>query len=369
MVLDWYRIANESGVESPAVLLFPERIEENIRRMIALSGDVERLRPHVKTHKLPQVIRMQLEAGITRFKCATLSEAAMSAEAGASDMLLAYPLYGPAVVKLLQLKMRYPGVRFATLIDNQPQATALERQAEAASTSLDVYLDIDVGMGRTGIEPGPEALELYRYAAGSRWLNLCGLHLYDGHLHQPELEQREAGCAAYFIKIQAFILELHAAGFQTPELICGGTPTFPIHARYPDRTLSPGTTLLWDWGYATKFKDLPFLNATVLLTRVVSKPGRDKLCLDLGHKALASEMPPPRIWFFDLPDWEPVGHSEEHLVISTPDAGRFAEGDCLYGIPIHICPTMALHDTVWAVTNRHAEEKWRVAARTRELSV
>lgn len=364
----WYTLANESEIPSPAILLFPDRIRENIRRMIAIAGDVGRLRPHVKTHKLPPVIRMQVDAGITKFKCATLSEAAMVAENGGRDILVAYPLYGPAPGQLSDLIAQHPGVRFSVLADHDRQVTLLEDHFRRAGQRPGVFLDIDAGMERTGIKPGPAALDLYVRLAGSPVLQARGLHIYDGHLHQPDRQEREARCAAYFMEINNLLSELEKRNIRPEELVCGGTPTFPIHAGHPERTLSPGTILLWDWGYSSKFRDLDFLHAAILFTRVVSKPGANKLCLDLGHKAVASEMTPPRVYFPDLPEYEHTGHSEEHLVITVEDGGRFAVGDCLYGIPMHICPTMALHDFVWAVSENKAMEKWYVTARTREVS-
>ena len=364
----WHTITNEADVESPAVLLFPDRIRENIRRMVALAGGPGRLRPHVKTHKMPQVIRMQTEAGITRFKCATLSEADMVAASGGKDILMAYPLYGPAAVRLFQLIKQYPNVRFSAIVDNAGQAVVLENLAESAGVVLDVFPDLNVGMGRTGISPGPEAIDLCVRLARSPHLHLQGLHIYDGHLHQSDPLQRETACEAYFSGVNDLIRDLEKHGWKPEELVCGGTPTFPVHARHPERTLSPGTVLLWDWGYSTKFTDLDFLHAAVLLCRVVSKPGRNKLCLDLGHKAVASEMRPPRVHLIGVPEYEHLGHSEEHLVIGFEGADRFNTGDCLYGIPTHICPTMALHDYVWAVSEHRAAEKWRVAARGRVVT-
>lgn len=368
MTGEWYKISNEAEVPSPAVLLFPDRIRENIREMIAVAGDPGRLRPHVKTHKLPQLIRLQTEAGIGRFKCATLSEADMVAAAGGRDILIAYPLYDPSIVQLFQLIEKHPSVRFAALADNAGQLQLLENHARRNKTPLDVFLDLDVGMGRTGIPPGPEALELYLKLASSSWLRPRGLHAYDGHINMPDPTERAAACAAYFSRVDALTGDLKAAGAPPEELVCGGTPTLPVHAGFPERTLSPGTVLLWDWGYSDKFRDLHFQHAAVLFTRVISKPGRNKLCLDLGHKALASEMTPPRVYLFGIPAYEQLVHSEEHLVISFEGAERFSAGDCLYGIPIHICPTMALHDFVWTVENGKATEQWRVTARTRAVT-
>ena len=154
-----------------------------------------------------------------------------------------------------------------------------------------------------------------------------------------------------------------------PLLVAGGSPTFPFHARETDRQCSPGTTVLWDFGYGDKFLDLPFLPAAVLLTRVISKPGPNRLCLDLGHKAVAAENPHPRVRFLELPDAPAISQSEEHLVIETPRAAEFAVGDTLHGIPRHICPTVALYSEATLVRAGAAVERWPIAARARRLTV
>ncbi len=367
--MDWYKISNEPDIPSPTMLVFPDRIRENIRRMAAIAGSPQRLWPHVKTHKLPQVVRMQLEAGINRFKCATIREARMAAEAGAAEILMAYPLYGPAVEQLFGLIARYPDTRFSAIVDNPQHGRWLEAAALSHARPLDVFLDLDVGMERTGIKPGREALQLYRTIAGSAWLNARGLHIYDGHMHIPDREEREMACAACFAPVTELIQALEADGLKPEELICGGSPSFPIHAQHPERILSPGTTLLWDVGYSSKFRDMDFLHAALAFTRVVSKPGKGKLCLDLGHKAIASEMQPPRAAIFGIPDYELAVHSEEHMVIAFGEAEKYSVGDCLYAIPRHICPTMALHSHVWAVEGGRAVEAWPVVAREREVGL
>jgi D-serine deaminase-like pyridoxal phosphate-dependent protein len=127
--------------------------------------------------------------------------------------------------------------------------------------------------------------------------------------------------------------------------------------------------VLWDAGYAAKLPDLEFQNAAVLLTRVVSRPAPNRLCLDLGHKAVASEMPHPRVLFSELSDALAVGHNEEHLVLETDRAAKFTVGSVLYGLPWHICPTVALHDRVQVVRDGRISEEWTVTARARRLSI
>ncbi len=366
---DWHAIQNAGEVSSPALLLYPDRIRENIRRMVRLGGGTSRLRPHIKTHKLAELVRMQIEDGIHKFKCATIAEAEMAADAGAKDVLIAYPLVGPNAKRLLDLTQKFPDTKFSCVADDASGIRHLSKAFSDAGRTLDLLLDVDCGQHRTGAEPGPAAVELYRLIATSPGLRAGGLHVYDGHIHEPDLVKRTEMCATAFAPVSKFRSELLAAGLSVPRVVAGGTPTFPIHAKNESFECSPGTCLLWDFGYAEKFTDMDFLIAAVVLTRVVSKPGADRLCLDLGHKAVAAENPAPRVKFLNLPDAVAIGHSEEHLVVESAQAGKFAVGDCLYGVPRHICPTVALHSEAVVIRSGIATERWRVTARERRITI
>jgi D-serine deaminase-like pyridoxal phosphate-dependent protein len=367
--MEWYQLSNEADVPSPALLIFEERVEHNLRLMLQIAGGPARLRPHVKTHKLGPIVARQLALGITRFKCATVAEAEMCADAGAPDVLLAFPAVGPNVARLCVLAKHFPRTRFSALVDDASAIRALGLAAVQAGLMLDVFLDLDCGMHRTGALPDAGAQELYRLLSMTPGLHAAGLHAYDGHLHESDPEARRAQCEAAFAPVLALRRELESAGLPVPVLVASGSPTFPMHAAQTDRECSPGTTVLWDFGYGDKFADLPFQHAAVLLTRVISKPGPNRLCLDLGHKAVAAENPPPRVRLLELPDAVAVMHSEEHLVIETPRAAEFAVGDTLHGIPRHVCPTVALYSEAVVVRAGAAVERWPIAARARRLTI
>ncbi len=365
---DWMRVGNETEVVSPSLLIHAERVTENLRRMIAMAGSAARLRPHIKTHKLAPIVAQQVALGVTKCKCATLAEAEMAARAGATDVLLAMQLVGPNVARWIALTQAFPGVAFSTLVDDPAALANYGRAAGAGGVTLELLIDLDVGFHRSGIAPGPAARELYRAMAKTPGVRPGGLHAYDGQLRQSDRAERAVEADAGFALVDALHAELKRDGVPVPRVVCGGTPSFPIHARREGVECSPGTCVLWDAGYAKKLPDLDFLHAAVLLTRVISRPAANRLCLDLGHKAVASEMPHPRVIFPALPDAQPVVHSEEHLVIETPRAGEFPVGTALYGVPWHICPTTALHDTVQVVRGARVTEQWRVEARARRLT-
>ena len=371
MSAPWFQVAGEAEIPSPALVIHLDRVEANLREMLRIAGDPSRLRPHVKTHKLPELVRRQVELGITKVKCATIAEAEMAALNGAEDILLAYQPVGPGARRIVGLAARYPRCRFSCLADDAGavRGLAAAHAASGMTGPLDVMLDLDVGQQRSGIAPGPAAVDLAKLIGASAGLRFGGLHAYDGHLGITDLAERIQACEAAFAPVWELRRTLEAAGIAVPRIVAGGTPTFPVHARRADVELSPGTCVFWDAGYGKKFPDLTFLPAAVLLARVVSKPTPRRLCLDLGHKAVASEMPAPRVVFLDLPDAVAVAHNEEHLVVETPHAGDRAVGDRVHGIPWHVCPTVALHQEVWVAEAGKITGRWQVTARARRLEV
>ncbi|MDO8541311.1 MAG: D-TA family PLP-dependent enzyme [Opitutaceae bacterium] len=365
----WYRVENVDEIASPALLVYPDRIKANIQRMLALTGGAARLFPHVKTHKMAEVVRFQQAAGIDKFKCATIAEAEMVAGCGAARVLLAYQPVGPNIARFLELMARFPQTKFAAIVDDAATLRVIADAAKARGVTVELLLDIDCGMRRTGIPPSAAAAVVYRLLASLPGVTPGGLHAYDGHIRDQDPQVRRSVVQAAMQPVRALRRQMQEAGLAVPRIVAGGTPTFPIHARESDVECSPGTCLLWDCSYTAMLPDLGFLNAAVVLTRVISKPGANRLCLDLGHKAIASENPHPRVQLLDLPDAVAVGHSEEHLVVETPRATEFNVGDALYGIPRHICPTVALHASVIVVNSRRADGRWKVAARDRVLTI
>jgi D-serine deaminase-like pyridoxal phosphate-dependent protein len=361
------------SIPSPSLLVFEAAVARNLDRMIAIAGQPDRLRPHVKTHKMPELVRRVEAAGVSRHKCATLAEAAMIARAGGRDILIAYPLVGPNPALLADLVAAYPKTIFRATVDSAEAAAALDAAFDGADHPLPVLMDLDVGMGRTGVRFGREARELYAFLADLPNLAPDGLHAYDGHLGIPDLAERTA--SAHAVEDQVLMLrdQFRAWGFPVPRIVLGGTPSFPIHAALdePDIELSPGTCLLHDAGYARKFPDLPFETAAALLTRVVSRPGPGRVCLDLGHKAVAGDPPAgARVFLPALPDATFPIHSEEHLVAASDRAESLPIGTALLAIPVHICPTCALHRSALVIDADGREiGEWDVAARDRHVPI
>jgi len=366
---NWYEVENIGEIDSPALLIYPDRVDTNIQKMIEISGGTHRLRPHVKTYKMAEVVRMQLEAGIDKFKCATIAEAEMLAVTEARDVLLAYQPAGPKIDRLLKLVEKYPQTVFSALIDNSQTAKILSDKCVQQSTILNIYLDLDTGNHRTGIVPD-SALHLYEECLLLPGIKVTGLHAYDGHLRDSDFDVRKERCDKAFDPVEKLRKQIKESSGKELEIIAGGTPTFPCHVSRPDHVVcSPGTCLLWDWTYHMKLADLDFSIAALVISRIVSKVGNNRITVDLGHKAIASENPFPRVHFLNLPEGEQVSHSEEHLVIQVKDNSNHHVGELFYGIPYHVCPTVALYAEAETVRNRNVGDQWKVVARDRVLGV
>jgi D-serine deaminase-like pyridoxal phosphate-dependent protein len=367
-----YILKDTSNIFTPALLFYKDLIRQNIARAVEIAGDPSRLRPHAKTHKTREIIRMELEAGITKHKCATLAEAEMLASCGVTDVLLAYPIVGPNCGRLARLAKAYPRTQFSALADGLAGSQQLSAAMVAAGAEIDVLLDLDVGMHRTGIAPDERAVSLYEHMAQSPSLRPGGIHAYDGQNNQESLADRQAAVRDQFAPVLALRSRLEKKGLSVPRLIAGGTPTFTVCASldWPGLECSPGTFVLHDHGYSTRYPDLGFTPAALLLTRVISKPILNRLTLDLGYKAVASDPPAgKRCILLNLSEYQPVLQSEEHLVVETPEAAHFSHGDPIYAMPTHICPTCAMHRQALAVENGQVTGRWDIVARDRILTV
>ncbi len=368
-----YRINHPENIHSPGVVVFRDLVEKNLKTMIDLAGDINRLRPHCKTHKMSAVTKMQIAAGITKHKAATFAEAEMLADAGAEDIFLAYNIVGPNIQRSVNFRLKYPDVKFSVTADDPALIEQLGQAMVAGDTDIDVVLDINPGRDRTGCPVGDEAHKLYRKIAETDGLNPAGLHLYDGQLHQKDLEERKAAVENYWETISTFRDQLEADGLPVPKIVCGGTVTFLAYTGMDDPAieLSPGTCTFHDTNYNDSYPDLQiFTPAALLLTRVISRPTENRVTFDVGTKGVASDPPMgERLFLPEIPDGVQVLQNEEHLVVETNDAGKFQPGDWTLAIPRHVCPTSALHKEVTVIADGEIVDTWEVTARDRCLTI
>lgn len=368
-----YKILDTSNIYSPALIFYRDFIEKNIRICLEMAGSTDRLRPHVKTHKCREIVQMELDHGIKKHKCATLAEAEMLAMCGVTDILLAYNLVGPNSQRMLELCNIFPECQFSTLIDSSKAAKSLSDAFATSERSLNVLLDADVGQHRTGISLDDNAYALYELANDLPGIKPIGLHIYDGHNHQSDITERTAAVQAQMETVMRFRTKLIDNSYTVSTIVVGGTPTFPVYAKMdiPGLECAPGTCILHDNGYGSRFPDMDrFTPAAVLLTRVISKPTDKRMTLDLGYKAIASDPPAgKRLTLLDIPEYEAVLQNEEHLVIESSFASKYDIGDELYAIPTHVCPTSALHQFAYVVVDGQLVDRWEIVGRDRMITV
>ena len=365
MAVSWYKIKDIDELDSPALVVFPERVKHNVKLAIDMIGDVDRLRPHIKTNKSPDVTKLMLGAGITKFKCATIAEAEMLAQCNAPDVLLAYQPLGPKLTRFISLIKKYPSTKFSCLTDNITAASEQAVTFSAENITVPVYFDLNVGMNRTGISPDENAIALFNHCKTLKGVSVVGLHAYDGHIRDVDFEAKKQKCNEAFALVEKLNEKL-----KLPTIVMGGSPAFSVHCKRKDIECSPGTFVYWDKGYTDLCPEQKFLPAIVLVTRVISLPSPNKICADLGHKSVAAENEiTRRVFFLNAEGLKPVGQSEEHLVLEANDHHSYKVGDIFYGLPYHVCPTVALYERVYTIENGNLTGEWKNVARDRKISL
>lgn len=363
-----YEIYDTGEIITPCLIYYKDMIEANTKRLIELAGSVERLWPHVKSHKSIDMVKLLMEHGIRKFKAATIAEAEMLCMAGADRVVLAYPLIGPNMHRFLDLMKAYPDTQLIALEDDFAQIKLLSDICTGKHLQVPLLLDVDMGMHRTGalMEKVEEICLATVRLSGIEFL---GLHCYDGNRHESYYQERYEKTAAADAAVLRIVDRLRGQGCDCSTIIAGGTPSFPCHAKGTDWYLSPGTSFLHDAGYDRDFPDLECTPAAAVLSRVISHPGDRRFTLDLGYKAIASDPPASgRGYIKGMEDVESVLQNEEHWVFEVPEGRSLPEiGSCVYVVPTHICPTSALYAEILVARDGVIREKWPVTARNRKL--
>lgn len=364
-----YHFPEEAQIPSPALIFYQDLLLNNTKTAVQIAGSPDRLWPHVKSHKSKDFTQMQVDLGITRFKCATIAEAQMAAETGAEKILLAYPLVGPNIERFIRLVQDFPEKEFYALGDDPEVLTLLGSAACKHGLTIPCLIDVNTGMNRTGVSFS-QLLNVYRKLHQIPGLLAAGLHCYDGDRHEKEAKEREEKVLKTIARVNAILEKLKEEGLPCPVLIMGGSPSFPCYAKHSlpaDSYFSPGTVFLYDAGYSAQFPDLPFTPGAAVLTRVVSHPKEGWFTLDTGYKAISAEQKISGI-LPELPHARPEFQSEEHWTFSMEEGWemqRPAIGSVLYLIPWHICPTCALHEYAYLISGGRYTAQWRITARNR----
>jgi D-serine deaminase-like pyridoxal phosphate-dependent protein len=365
--MNWYTIQNIQTIDTPALVFYKQRISDNISKAISLVKNINLLRPHIKTNKTPEVCAMMMEQGITKFKCATIAEAEMLAMINARDVLLAYQPVGPKATRLLNLSKLYPGTTFSCIVDDYETAKHLSTIFQSANEFIEVYIDLNTGMNRTGIIPR-KAFALVEKLFLLPGIRVKGIHVYDGHLASLPEKERINKINSTLEEVGSLLEFIEGKTNTSVNVVAGGSPSF-LQYRNSNVESSPGTFVFWDWGYKQLLPGEPFDFAALVITRIVSIVDHATITTDLGHKSVAAENPLPRVYFLNAPETIALRQNEEHLVLQVPDSSIFKTGDVLYGVPVHICPTVALYEKGNVVEDNVVTTTWDILARNRCINV
>ncbi|EOR94360.1 low-specificity D-threonine aldolase [Arcticibacter svalbardensis MN12-7] len=200
---DNFKIVNAENIISPQLVVFADIVKRNVQHLIDLFEHSGQLRPHVKTNKCPQVVQIMMDAGIHKFKCATISEAEMLALIDAPDVLLAYQPVGPNIARFVNLVSEYPKTLFSCLIDNIKTADQIDLAAQNQGAKINIFIDLNVGMNRTGLSDKHQIFSLFKHCETLNSITVAGLHAYDGHLvdeNEPLRLEKASKCFAYVKK-------------------------------------------------------------------------------------------------------------------------------------------------------------------------
>jgi D-serine deaminase-like pyridoxal phosphate-dependent protein len=367
-----YAVSNLDDVMTPALVVYPENIASNIERTLALlGGDGDRWRVHIKTAKLGYTLRMLVERGVRNFKCATTLELLVACQSGAADVLVAYPVIGANARRVREIAEQFPQVRVSVLVENP------EQLQQWRGSRLGIFIDINPGMNRTGIDEGhgAEVFDLAK-AIGASGLEFRGVHYYDGQHREPDMRERAVAAHHGYTRLIKIVSEIERIGIRVPEVITAGTPTLPSSLSFEGfrnagfvHRVSPGTVVYCD---ASSLAQLPadygYRPAVLVLTRVVSHPRVGIVTCDGGHKSVSADSGVPTCVVMGHSELTPLSPSEEHLPLQVREgAAGPAVGEALYLLPRHVCTTVNNFSDALVVRKGDIESVEKVTARGREM--
>ncbi|HEY4124569.1 MAG TPA: DSD1 family PLP-dependent enzyme [Rhizomicrobium sp.] len=359
-------------IQTPALVVDLDVLERNIARMAehAKTHGLN-LRPHAKTHKSVEIARRQLAAGALGICCAKLGEAEVLAAGGIDSILLTSPVVtdaGIARVMALNARMR----ELIVTCDNAEIAVALAQAAEATGKRLKVYVDIDPGLGRTGIRPGEGAVALVEQIVKSGSLEFGGLQCYAGQVqHMESPNERRSRSLEALKELGGLRDQLRAKGIVVPVLSGGGTGTFDID---PDARvlteLQVGSYVFMDRQYNDVWEKpgdrVPFEVSLSVQTTVVSANRESMATTDAGLKAFATDAEAPKILSGGPDGANYFFFGDEQGGVFYPPGGRtLRPKDVLACVVPHCDPTVNLYDCYHAVRGDVLEAIWPVDARGR----
>lgn len=356
----------KNEIDTPALVLDMDILERNIHRMAGYCREHNiNCRPHVKSHKTPEIAALQIESGTIGVTCAKLGEAEVMFEAGIKGILIANQIVGREKIRrLVELNHRSPVMVAIADVENGMQ---ISEEALKSGVQVPVILELEVGMNRCGVMPGEPALELTRKILDMKGLHFKGLMGYEGHaVGTKNINERKAKAEeSNRLLVQTSEL-LRKNGILIEVVSAGGTGTFDMTGSFSGITeLQVGSYCLMDMDYMKYENVAPhFACAVTIISQVINCPTAERIVVDVGLKGMTIDNGVP----------EPKGLSgvrtfevhEEHTCLRVPGGGkRFKPGERIEFIPTHICTTVNLHDRFYCVRGEEVKGVWSILARGR----
>jgi D-serine deaminase-like pyridoxal phosphate-dependent protein len=315
---------------------------------------------------------MFVETGVHQFKCATSLELSVACQAGAHDVLVAYPLVGANAMRVRQIAEQHRGVAVSVLVEDESQL------AQWNGSSVSLFIDVNPGMNRTGVldDQADRILQLSKSISASK-LQFRGLHYYDGHLSKYAIAERCKKAHLGYERLMKIVRALATHAVDVPEVITAGTPAFPCSLSFAPfsrapfvHRVSPGTVVYCDATSLSQLPDCEYLPAAIVMTRVVSHPAPGMITCDAGHKTVSADAGIPTCTVLGHPELEPLVPSEEHLPMRVAEGAAVpAIGELLYLVPRHVCPTVNNFDDAVIISGGNVIAVESVSARGRERPI
>lgn len=352
-------------IDTPALILDLDVFERNLKRLQdALTGTGVRLRPHAKSHKCPEIALRQIQAGAVGICCQKVSEAAVFVAAGVQDIFITNQVVGEKkVAHALDLCER---ARIGVLVDHEDQVAAFAHASANRQVKIDIYIEVDVGMGRCGVTSIEQTVALARQIDQAPYLNLMGLQCYHGSAQHYRLPQeRQTAIAAVCAKATAAREAIEKCGIKVECISGAGTGSVMLERDSKVfNEVQAGSYIFMDRDYAANQRDghdLPFEHALFIKTAILSHPTQGRAVVDAGLKASSVDSGMPAVW--QRKDATYLKASDEHGTLElTPDS-PLKLGDCVMLIPGHCDPTVNLYDELICVRGDRVEAIWPISGR------
>ncbi len=352
-------------IDTPALVLDLNAFERNMKRLQdALVGTGVRLRPHAKSHKCPDIALRQIKQGAVGICCQKVSEAAVFVAAGVQDVLITNQVVGAKkVAHALDLAER---ARIGVLVDHEAQVLAFDQASAARKVKIDVYIEVDVGMGRCGVASIDQTVALARQIDQAPYLNFMGLQCYHGSAQHYRLpEERQKAIAATCVKATATKDAIEKCGIKVERITGAGTGSVMLERNSKVfNEVQAGSYIFMDRDYAANQRDgqdLPFEHALFIKTAVLSHPTKERAVVDAGLKASSVDSGMPEVW--QRTDAKYLKASDEHGALELTVDSTLKLGDAVMLIPGHCDPTVNLYDEVVCIRGNKVEAIWPISAR------